>query len=160
MSEIPTYFIVDDNLYKRLNVIVKENIVVCWSFQDEKRLWLNHSYVRKNFGRAYKIAEVASLLNRRVNDIKLLIQNGFASMPKHRAYAISSKKPGAYFWSQDDILELREVFFDISRKNKYGEPHKTNRLAGKAEILAKMRGDDAVYIKNVDGQFTKVWRAL
>jgi hypothetical protein len=68
--------------------------------------------------------------------------------------------PGKWMWSERDVLDLRDAIFDLAPKNKYGEPYTNFKLVNKVELQRKMRGDTSYYVKNKDGDYVKVWRAL
>ena len=76
------------------------------------------------------------------------------------SYAIATRRPGAVYWSEDDLLDMRSELFAIAKKNVYGEPYAGFKLISEAELVHKIRGGESYYIKNKDGEFVKVWRAI
>jgi len=63
-------------------------------------------------------------------------------------------------WSEDDVLTLREDFYELAPKDKYGDPHRTFKLVSKSELLSKMHEDISYYVKNESGDYVRVWKAL
>jgi hypothetical protein len=159
MELVPNYFFLDEKLYKKIRVVKTENYVVAWSYEDEKRVWLNYSYVRKNSDKAYKLADVSQLIEKSTNYIMSHMQRNLVKRPSGRTYNITSKMPKDFMWSSRDILDLRDSIYDLAPKNKYGEPYSNFTLISKAELLNKMHKDVSMYIKNENGEFIKIWRA-
>lgn len=159
MDLVPNYFFIDEKLYKKIRVVKTENYVVAWSYNDEKRVWINYSTVRKSGGKAYDLKQVCELIGKTQTFIMSCIKKNLVNLPTGRVYKISSRLPGKWMWSEHDILELRDSLFEMAPKNKYGEPYTTFKLISKAELLSKMRQDASFYVKNEDGDFVKIWRA-
>lgn len=159
MDLIPDYFFLDDKLYKKIRLIKSENYIVAWSYEDEKRVWLNYSIVRRHGGKAYTIHELSKLIDKPVTVILSYVKRNLLDRPSGRIYKISNRAPGQFMWSEADILNLRETWMDLMPKNKYGEPYKNVEFVSKAEILSRMRNDASFYVRNENGDFVKVWRA-
>lgn len=157
---VPTYFFLDDVLHKKLRVIVSENVLVAWNYPDEKRLWLDHSWVKKNYQKAYKLVQVAELIGRSKNSLADLLDRKLVRHPSGKAYRIHNRMPSTTYWSEDDVLDLRDQLYALTPKNKYNEPYRGFKLISKAELLAKMRGDSGLYVKNEEGEFVKIWKAI
>lgn len=95
-----------------------------------------------------------------LDKIKTLVKNNILSRGSGISYAIANRRPRAVYWSEDDLLDLRAEMFAIAKKNEYGEPHAGFKLISEAELLHKIRGGESYYVKNKDGEFVKVWRAI
>ena len=159
MDLVPSYFFLDDKLYKKIRVVKSENYVVAWSYEDEKRVWITYSVVRREAGKAYKLSEVAEMIDKPKSTILSYVKRNLVEKPSGRLYTIKNKVPGEYMWSENDILDLRDSIFDLAPKNKYGEPYSNLKLISKAELLSKMRKDTSFYVRNENGDFIKIWRA-
>jgi hypothetical protein len=159
MDLVPKYFFLDKKLYQKVRVVKSENYVVAWCFQDEKRVWLTYSYVRKNAEQAYTLSEVAELVDRPKAKLLAFMNRNLVDMPSGRLYNIRNKVPGRWLWSEQDVLNLRDSLFEMAPKNKYGEPYSNLKLISRAELLSKMRKDASLYVRNENGDFVKVWRA-
>jgi hypothetical protein len=160
MDLVPNYFYLDKKLYKKIRVVKSENYVVAWSYEDERRMRFNYSSVRKEASKAFNLDEVSKLIGKRKSHILSYIQRNLVDPPSGRLYSIKNKKPGKWMWSEKDVLDLREAIFDMAPKNKYGEPFVNFKLVSKAELLSRMREDASYYVRNQDGEFVKVWRAI
>lgn len=159
MRKIPTFFFLNKDIHKKLRVIPSENILVAWDFPEEKRVWYDYSLVRKSFQMAYKINQVSELIGRAQATLKEWLDKKIIEHPSGRIYKIHNRLPSTYYWSEDDVLNLRDQIFELAPKNKYGEPYRNFQLISRAELMAKMRGDNSLYIRSESGEFIKVWKA-
>jgi len=159
-TQIPNYFFLDDKLYKQIRIVKAENLLVAWSYDNQKRMWFNYQQSLKNFQNAYKIDEVADLLNKDANELKRLIKSNLVSSGSGMSYSLKTLRPLIMFWSEDDVFNLRTELFALAKKNKYGEPYVNLKLVSEGELLSKMRGGDSYFIQDKDGKFVKVWRAI
>jgi predicted DNA-binding protein YlxM (UPF0122 family) len=151
-------FFLNDEIHQRLVEIPSENVIVAWSFPQEKRIWYDRSYVRREYGNVYSLKEVSELLNESEVAIFDYIKRGIISRP-FKIYNIETKRPLRFLWSEKEILDIRDKLYDLAPKNKYGEPFKL-KLISKGELLSKMRKDNSYYIKGEDGSFVKVWKNI
>lgn len=159
MQKIPTFFFLNKNIHKKLRIIPSENILVAWDYPSEKRVWYDYSLVRKNFQMAYKLDQVGELLGRSPLVLKEWWEKKIIEHPSGRIYKIHNRLPSTHYWSEDDVLNLRDQIYELSPKNKFGEPHRGFKLISRAELLSKMRGDNSFYVKAESGEYIKVWKA-
>jgi hypothetical protein len=159
MALVPNYFFLNNKLYQKIRVVKSENYVVAWSYEDEQRMRFNHSSVLRDATKAYELREVSRLIDKPQSVILSYMGRNLVDYPSGRTYTKTSKKPGKWMWSQQDVLDLRDAIVAVAPKNKYGEPFPSFQLISKAELLAKMNEDTSYYIKNDKGEFVKVWRA-
>jgi hypothetical protein len=158
-SSVPNYFFLNNKLYKKIRVVRSEDYIVAWSYEDEMRMRFSNSATRRQATKAYTTYETARLIERPVRFINNYIQRGLIPQPSGRSYTIKNRRPREAYWSQDDILYLRDRIYELTPKNKYGDPNSQFKLISKAELLAKMNDGEAYYVKGDDGQFTRVWKA-
>lgn len=160
VTPIPKMFFLDGNLHQKIKTIPSENILVAWNYPREERSHYNYQQVRRRFQHAFDIKEVADLIEHPLVKLKKLIKNNILSRGSGVSYTIASRRPGPVYWSEDDLLDLRSELFAIAKKNVYGEPYAGFKLISEAELLHKIRGGESYYIKNENGEFVKVWRAI
>ncbi len=153
-------FFLDGNLHQKIKVVKSENILVAWNYPREERSHYNYQQVRRRFQCAFDVKQAAELLEEPVLKIKKLLKNNILSRGSGVSYAIATRRPGAVYWSEDDLLDMRSELFAIAKKNVYGEPYAGFKLISEAELVHKIRGGESYYIKNKDGEFVKVWRAI
>ena len=158
--QIPKMFFLDGNLHQNISVIRSENILVAWNYPKEERCHYNYQQVRRRYQYAFNLREVSELIEKPVDKLKKLIRNNIVSRGSGSSYTIATRRPGPVYWSEDDLLDLRSELFAIAKKNAYGEPYAGFSLISEAELTHKIRGGESYYIKNKDGEFVKVWRAI
>lgn len=153
-------FFLDGELNKKIRSIRSENILVAWNYPKESRVHYNYQQAKRRLQNAYDVKEVAELLDEPLDRIKKLVRNNILSRGSGASYTIASRRPGPVYWSEDDVLNTRAELFAIAKKNVYGEPYAGFKLISEAELLHKIRGGESYYIRNKDGEFVKVWRAI
>lgn len=158
--KVPNFFFLHGKLYKKLNYIASEDMLIVWSYDKEAKMTFNVFDVRRNNQKAYRVKEVAELIGRHEQEIKDLIHRGLVDRPSGQSYHIASRKPSIEFWSEDDIISLRDRFYAMAKKTKHGVPSVRFKITNRSELLAKLKGEESVYIKNEDGEFVRVWKAI
>jgi len=157
---IPKMFFLDGNLHQKIKVVKSENILVAWNYPREERSHYNYQQVRRRFQCAFDVKQVAELLEEPIIKIKKLLKNNILSRGSGSSYTIATRRPGPVYWSEDDLLDMRSELFAIAKKNVYGEPYAGFKLISEAELVHKIRGGESYYVKNQNGEFVKVWRAV
>lgn len=132
--------------------------MIVFSYSDETKMRFAYDLVRKNYIKAFTIAQTAKLLGRPAKEVHNLIHRNLVPKPTGRSYHIESKRPDQYFWAEADVLVLRDAIYDNAIKDKYGKAR--IKIKSKSEILAEMHGDSSYYVKAEDGSFVKVWKAI
>jgi hypothetical protein len=154
------YFYLNDALHKALHVSRPDDMIIAWNFIEGKRVAYNYSDVQKNKKHAYSISEAAKLLNRHSDTIKRHLRLGDIKRPQ-QAHSLEDKnKLGRYYFTDEDIKEMREFFktVHIGRPRNDGQVTASN-IPSKAELEAMLRNETVLYAKNNDGEFVPVWRA-
>jgi len=133
--------------------------MIAWNFLEGKRVAYNYSDVQKNKRHAYTISEVANIINRHIDTIKRHLRAGDFPKPT-QSYALENRQRlGRYYFSEDDIRNIREYFktVHIGRPRLDGSVTASN-IPSKAELEALMRNETVLYAKSDDGQFVPVWK--
>lgn len=74
------------------------------------------------------------------------------------SYDLNSYRPIRIYINEDDMLEIRQLLWDLLPKNKYGIPYNDN-MASEEELIHAMRSqDDRDYVR-VDGDMIRIYRA-
>lgn len=159
-TQIPKMFFLDGELNQKIRTIPSENILVAWNYPREERSHYNYQQVRRRFQHAFDVKEIAELLDEPLLKIKKLVKNNILSRGSGVSYTIATRRPSKVYWSEDELLQLRSEIFAMAKKNSYGEPCANFKLISEAELIHKIRGGESYYVKNKDGEFVKVWRAI
>lgn len=155
---IPLYFYLDGDLHKVLRTNRSQDLVWAWNYKEHKQVIHVFSEARRKHGKAYTIAQVSDMIGRHRVIIEKYILEGKIRTPQ-RAYALHSKKPGAYYFSDKDVYELHDYLLTVHR----GRPRKDgiitpSGIPSRAELRAMLVTGYATYIKNEDGEFVQVWK--
>lgn len=153
-------FFLDGNLHQKIKTIPSENILVAWNYPREERSHYNYQQARRRFQCAFDVKQAAELLEQPLIKMKKLVKNNILSRGSGVSYAIATRRPSTVYWSEDELLDLRSELFAIAKKNVYGETYANFKLISEAELLHKIHGGESYYVKNKDGEFVKVWRAI
>jgi hypothetical protein len=154
------YFYLNDVLHRALQVNRADDTIIAFNFAEGKRVAYNYTDVKRNRKHAYSISEAAKLINRHIDTIKRHLRSGDLRKPQ-QAYALDdSTKLGRYYFTDDDIKQMREFFktIHIGRPRKDGEITASN-IPSKAELEAMLRNETILYVKDKDGEFVPVWKA-
>lgn len=155
MRSIPTMFFLDDKLYKRIKLVRSDDSVVVFDYKEESRVWLPVPAVLKNYKRAYSITQAANMLSIKSNLIKEAINKDLIKKPV-LAYNPKTFAPMKYYISEDNLMELRDVVWDMLPKNKYGEPFR-DIIPSRDDLTARLHGaDDRNYVIR-DDEFIQIF---
>jgi hypothetical protein len=157
---LPNYFFLNGKLHKKLKVVKTENVVVAFCFFDETQMQYMYSVTCREFQKAYTMSEVAKLVKRPQTEIHKFLKNKLIDRPSGFAYAIRTKQPLNIYWSESEVLNLRDRLYELAPKGPDGFPRGRFTLVSKAELREAINGDVSYYVKNEEGEFKKVWRAL
>lgn len=155
---LPRYFYLDSNLHKVLRTNRAQDLVWAWHYVEGKQKVYPYSEVRKKHGKAYSIVDVSEMIGRHRVIIENYILDGKIRAPQ-RIYALGSRKPGAYYFSEKDVYELHDYLLTVHR----GRPRKDGMITpsgipSRAELRAMLVTGHATYIKNEKGEFVQVWK--
>lgn len=154
---IPSYFFLNGKLHKRIQVVNSDDSVVAFCYQDQETKWYPRNEVRRNHKKAFTIAMAANLIRVSRVRVKQVYDRGLLSKPE-RTYDIATLRPGRPYVSEDDMLELRQVLWDLLPKNRLGIPH-DDSMASEKELEHDMRlRDDREFIIT-DGEIIRIFKA-
>lgn len=159
-TALPTLFFLNGKLHKKLKIIKSENLVVAFCYPDEEHKHYVYSVVLKDFKKAYSLSQVAKLVRRPQVEIFKFLKQKLIDKPSGFEYYISSRKPKQMHWSQQEVLDLRDRLYELAPKGPDGFPSGRYILASKSELLHEINGDISYYVKDQEGGFRKVWRAI
>lgn len=155
----PKHFFINGELHKVLRINRGEDLVHSWSYPQEKRVIYVWSETQKKMQRAFSISEVSAMLDRHPVVIRKYILDGEIQQIQKTYSLDGRKKPGKYFFSEDDVRSFHEY---LCTKN-LGRPRKDGILVqyplpSRSELEAMLRQDTIVYVKDKAGEFMPVWK--
>lgn len=160
VDPLPRLFFLNGKLHKKLRVVKSENLVVAFCFPDEKHVHHVYSVVCRDYQKAYTMGEAAKIVKRPINEIHRFLKNKLIDRPSGYAYQVASRRPSNLYWSQTEVLSLRDRIYELAPKGADGLPLGRLYLASKAEVLEAINGDVSYYVRNAEGEYQKVWRAI
>lgn len=152
------YFYLNGDLHEHLGVERKLNLLYARRVRDSERVTYLLSDVRKNSQRAFYPPQAAELLGITKRSLKRFILEGLIKKPDSNGE--EKWQARRYLYSEDDVLAV----FDMMSQMHHGPPRKDGRvtpwkgLPSRAELIAKMRGEEILYYKDEDGNFRPVWK--
>ena len=155
----PAYFFLDDQLHKYIKTVLSDDSVVAWNYPEESRVWLPRKYARREFKKAFSIAQAAKLMNIKPGRIRELIDRNHVNVPA-RTYDLSSYAPGKVYFSEDDMLDLRQAAWDVLPKNRFGEPY-NDTMTNETELIHRMSLlDDREFRYDEEDGLQQIYRAV
>jgi hypothetical protein len=155
------YFFVNSDLHKVLRVVRPEDFVEAWNYRLGKRVGYVWSDVRKRMENAFTLQQVAAMIGRHRVQLQNYILNGDIATPQ-RVYTLDGeKKPGKYFFSEADVLDLHDYLLTVH----IGRPRKDGKITPgkmptKAELRAMMKHDMVTYVKTAENEFKPIWKEV
>jgi len=151
-------FFLNGHLHRVLHSARAKNEITAFDFIEGKIKVYPYSEVQRKKQNAIKVNQLASMLNRHRKTIHRHIQEGNIPRPQQE-YAIHSGKPGTFFFSEDDAMEVREFFATLH----YGRPREDGkntpyRVPTREELRSMVDSGKILYVKEND-EFVPIWRA-
>lgn len=148
----------DLHLHRVLHVNRSQDLVTAWDYIDGKRKMYGWSDVRRTMQNAFTIKDTAEILGVHKMTVDTYIREGRVKMPQ-RIYDLSTRKPGKYFLSEDEVLDMHSAMSETHQ----GRPRKdglvtNNNVPNRAEVRTLVRAGDVLYTKDENGEFVPIWK--
>jgi hypothetical protein len=157
---MPAYkrFFLNEHLHRVIHTARPKNELTAFDFIDGKIKVYPYSEVQKRKQNAISVNRLAEMLNRHGKTIHRHITLGNIPRPQQE-YAIETKRPGAFFFSEDDAMLVRDFFATVH----YGKPRKDGRstpfrIPTRDELRSMIDSGKILYVKQND-EFIPIWRA-
>lgn len=160
-SKSVRYFYINGDLHRVLRITRPSDFVEAWNYPQAKRMGYVWSDVRKRMEKAFTLQQVCAMVGRHRVQVELYILEGKIKTPQ-RIYTLDGeKKPGKYFFSESDVLDLHDYLLTVH----IGRPRKDGKITPRdmptrAEMRALMKHDLVTYVKNEDGEFSPIWKEI
>jgi hypothetical protein len=150
-------FFFNDQLHRVIKSNAPANTIHCLNYETKQVVKYTYSDYKKFRKRAYIMSEVTSLVRRSKDRIFAAIKNGDVKRP---VLVERRNRHGIYYFSEDNIYELREHFATTHR----GRPRKDGLITvhdvpTKTELDILMGKEQMLYIRTKDGEYVPVWKA-
>lgn len=148
----------DLHLHRVLHINRAQDLVMVWDYIDSKRRMYSWSDVRRTMQSAYTITETADILGLHRMTVDKYIRDEKIKTPQ-RIYNLSTRTPGKYMFSEDDVLELHAALAEVH----HGRPRNdglitNNTVPDRSTVRTLVRQSEVLYTKNKDGQFVPIWK--
>jgi hypothetical protein len=151
-------FFLNGHLHRVLHTGRAKNELTAFDFIDGKIKVYPYSDVQRRKQNAIRVNQLADMLNRHRKTIHRYIQEGSIPRPQQE-YAIHTGKPGAFFFSEDDAMAVRDflstIHYGRTRADGKNTPYK---VPTREELRAMIDSGKILYVKE-DNEFVPIWRA-
>lgn len=148
-------FFLDEKLYKKIKLVKSDDSIVAFDFQEEERVWLPVRAVLKNYKRAFTMSQAANMLSVSNGLVREVVNEGKVTSPV-LAYNPRNFAPRGYYISEENMMELRDVIWDLLPKNKYGEPFK-DTMPSPDDLKARLHSEDERNYVVRDNEFIQIF---
>lgn len=148
----------DLHLHQVLHINRSQDLVLAWDYVDSKRKQYVWSDVKRTMQNAFSLKEVSEILGVHKMTVDSYVREERIPTPQ-RKYDLSTRKPGKYFMSEDDVLDLHLAMSETHRGRPRNDGLVTNNgLPTRAQVRTLVRQGDVLYTKDEDGQFVPIWK--
>lgn len=109
------------------------------------------------YKKAFTIAKAAKLMNVKPGKIHELFDKKEYPWPE-KSYDLSTFRPKTAFINEENMLEIRQLLWDLLPKNRYGIPYNDD-MTSEDELINAMRLQDQRDYVKVDGDMIRIFRA-
>jgi len=147
---------INAELHHIIYINIPGDLATTYNYIQEKTIQYPYRNMKKHAQKAYLINEVAKIVNRHPDRIRVGIRQGGIRKPQRAG------PTGKYYFSDDDIVDIQDYFANIhfGRPRKDGIVKPLKRTVTKEEVDAKLGRRDVLYVQNEDGDFIPVWRTI
>jgi len=151
-------FFINEHLHRVIHTNRSSNELTAFDFVDDKIKVYPLSEVQKRKQNAIGVNKLAKMLNRHRKTIHRHISDGNIPRPQQE-FHIKTKKPGAFFFSEDEAMQVRDFFSSVhvGRPRKDGKAN-GSRVPTREELRSMIDSGRMLYVKEND-EFVPIWRA-
>jgi hypothetical protein len=155
------YFFLNDHLHKTLYIHRGRDVLVAFNYVTGEEVKYLYSDWNRSHSKAFTPTEVAAIIGRHRARLNWYVVNGDLPRPA-RSYSLDGeKRPGRYYYSEKDILDIHEFFCTVARgrpNSVYKENVNTN-LTPLSEVKKILAGGRVLFKLDKKGNMVPVWRA-
>lgn len=161
-------FFINGQLHEVINVNRSSGMIKAFNYPEEKVVGYTMSDYKKFKQQAYTISHVSKFIGRDVTAIWKAINRGDVSRPfllPSKADAGKGKfaagRSGVYYFSEDNIYEIREYFANVHKGRPRGDGLITSYKVPTIEELDALLGKrEMIYVKDKKGNFVPIWKRV
>lgn len=147
---------INKELHHIIHINIPADVATTWNFVEDKMVRYPYKSMKKHSQKAYLINEVAKMVSRHPERIRVAITEGSIKRPQQCG------PNGKFYFNEDDILDIQDYFANVH----YGRPRNDgaitplHRSVTKEEVDARLGRRDVLYVQNDKGDFIPVWRTV
>ena len=147
---------INDELHQIIHINIPADVITTYNFVQDKVLRYPYRAIKPSMGTAYTIGEVAKIVNRHPDRIRVGMVDGNITIPQR------SGPTGKYYFSANDIIDIQDHFANVH----FGRPRNDGAITPKRNTVTKEEVDprlgrrEVLYVQNDDGEFIPVWRTM
>lgn len=147
---------VNGELHHIIHINIPGDIATTWNYIQDKLVRYPYKNMKKHSQKAYLINEVAKIVDRHPERIRVAIWEGNIKRPQQ------SGPNGKFYFNEDDILDIQNYFANLhfGRPRKDGAITPLKKTVTKEEVDARLGRRDVLYVQNDEGEFIPVWRTI
>lgn len=161
-------FFINSKFHEVVNVNRSAGMIRAYNFIDDSIVTYSISDYKKFRQQAFTIGNVSKLVGRDTTAIWKAIDRGAITKP----YMLPLKKDagkgqfavgrvGVYYFSEDNIYEVREYFASIHKGRPRADGAITSYKVPTVEELDALLGKrEMVYVKNKNGEYVPIWKRV
>jgi len=152
------YFFLNGHLHKTLHISRGRDLITAYDFLEHKTKVYPWSDVRRKRQNAFTLSQAARIMDRHRDRLVKYIDRGQIPEPQ-REYCIETGKIGRYFFSEDDMMDLRDFMSTIHIGRPRNDGRVTNnRVPTREELRTIIQSGRMLYVREND-EFVPVWKA-
>lgn len=147
---------INGELHHIIHINRPADVATTWNYRQDKMVRYPYKTMKKHAKKAYLINEVAKMVSRHPDRVRVAIYEGGIKRPQQ------SGPNGKFYFNEDDILDIQDYFANVH----YGRPRKDgaitplHRTVTREEVDASLGRRDVLYVQKDDGEFIPVWRTI
>jgi len=131
-------------------------VVHLFNMEDQSQVTFSYHDYKEFKKPCYRIGEASRSLNRHPDRLRFAMKNNLVAKPK----LIWSKNKSTYYFSTENIFELREYFANLH----VGRPRKDGKITSSRvptleELEARLSMRQMLYVRKEDGTYIPIWKA-
>lgn len=151
------YFYVDGLLYRIVRADRANDLMRAFCYVDNRVVDFVYSDVKRRSQQAFDTREVCVFLNRTKKNVLEHLAAGAINPPYK--IGVQANGFGHYKWSEDDVLALHAHYLTVGsgRPRKDGMIGSAPRMPTRLELIAMMKQQRMIYVKDADGNFVPIF---
>lgn len=150
-------FFLNGDLHKIVKTNASANVCHAYNYAKKEVVKYTYSDYKKFKKTAYRISDVAKMMRRHEDRIRRAIWNLEVTRPAIIEY---ETKIGTYYFSEENIYEIRDYFANVHRGRPRGDGIVVSKnVPTVAELDAILGKKPMIYIKTEEGKYVPVWSA-